>query len=543
MTQNLFLAFGGLGLFLFGLKMLSDGLKNIAGSRMRTIIGKATANRVLGLLVGAAVTAVTQSSTATSVMSISFVNAGLMNLNQFASIIIGASVGTTLTAFLFSFRIDQFAPLFIFLGVCFYLFLKRKRDKAIGFTVLSLGILFYGLSMMGAPLRELSQLDGFQRLLTAFQNPFLALLAGIIFTAIVQSSTATIGVIIAMYLGGVYLSFETAAFLVIGANIGTCSTALLSSLAADRESKRAALIMLFYKMTAGSIFTLAILSIPGILTWFQARWPDGAMQVAMFHTVYNLAAAGVMIFFTRHLVALVCKLVPRLPQEENARQLLHLGKERSPTPETTFTQTHSELCRMGKIAFDNLKLAQDAFFDRNAEKAVEVFETEETVDYLKREITAHLMRVQSDKLTSNDVEKLSAMLQIVSDIERLGDHAENIAEYVLNEWNHSVNISGQALNELRTLCKAMMDTLALTLEAFEYQDSAQLPHILELEQMVDDLSERYLKNHIERLETEQCDPRCGVVFTSMISDLERCSDHAINIAEKVGLTAGIAAVD
>ncbi|MCL2578960.1 MAG: Na/Pi cotransporter family protein [Oscillospiraceae bacterium] len=532
-VQNIFLALGGLGLFLLGLKMMSDGLKNIAGSRMRTIIGKATANRFLGLLVGMVTTAVTQSSTATSIMSIGFVNAGLMNLKQFTSIIIGASIGTTFTAFLFSFRIDSIAPLFIFLGICLYLFVKKKKVKSIGFIVLGLGILFFGLSTMGAPLFEFSRLDGFQRMLLAFANPLLALLTGVLFTAIVQSSTATIGVIIAMYLSGVDLSFTTAAFLVLGANIGTCSTALLSSLAADRESKRAALILAVYKITAGSAFAVAISVVPGILPWFQERWADGAVQIAMFHTAYNLVAATVMIFFTGRLVSFVYRLLPKLPAEDSAMQLMHLGKESEQTPAITFTQAHSELCRMGRMAAANLELALKAFFERNAEKAVEVFETEGVIDYLKREITAYLMRIQSTKLTSTDVERLSAMLKTVSDIERLGDHAENIAEYVLNDWSSGISMSPEATKELGTLSKAMMDTLAITLESYEVHDLSRIGRIHEMEQEVDDLSAQYLDNHIGRLDAKRCDPRCSVIFTSMVSDLERCSDHAINIAENI----------
>jgi len=532
-VQNIFFALGGLGLFLLGLKMMSDGLKNIAGERMRAIISKATANRFLGALVGMVVTAVTQSSTATSIMAIGFVNAGLMKLRQFASIIIGAAVGTTFTAFLFYFRIDPIAPLLIFIGIVFYLFFKKKKIKHAGYIVLGLGILFFGLGTMGAPLGEFSQLDGFQRMLTAFQIPLLALLAGVLFTSVVQSSTATIGVIIAMYLGGVYLSFETAAFLVLGANIGTCSTALLSSLAADRESKRAALILAAYKAITGGVFGLAIFVFPAILTWFQATWHEGAMQVAMFHTIYNVASATVMIFFTKQLVSLVYIFVPKLAQEDNAKQLLHLGGEGSQTPETAFAQAHSEICRMGRLACDNLKLALEAFFENDTQKAAEAIEAEEIVDYLKREITAYLMRIQSAELTMADIEKLGLMLQTVSDMERLGDHAENIAEYVASEGNHSLNMSPEAVKELSNLSGAMMETLALTLESFETHDDSWLAQINDLEQRVDDLSAQYLESHIERLKHEKDAPRCSVIFTSMVNDLERCADHAHNIAERI----------
>jgi len=455
-----------------------------------------------------------------------------MKLTQFTSIIIGAAVGTTFTAFLFSFGIDPIAPLFIFLGISLHLFFKKKKIKTTGFIVLGLGILFFGLSTMGAPLSEFSQLDGFQRILLAFQNPLLALLTGVLFTSIVQSSTATIGIIIAMYMGGVYISFETAAFLVLGANIGTCSTALLSSLAADRESKRAALILAVYKTVTGGLFALSIAVFPGILVWFQTQWTEGAMQVAMFHTTYNLISAAAMIFFIKYLVAFVYLLVPKQPHEDNAKQLLHLGKDNTQTPEATFAQAHSEICRMGRLAFDSLRLALEAFFENNAEKAAQVIETEDTIDYLKKEITAYLMRIKSTELTTQDIEKLGSMLQTVSNIERLGDHAENIAEYAAVEENHSLNMSQEAVGELFALGNTMIETLKLALEDLESSSNTHATRIDELEQKVDDLSKQYLENHIERLNSGKHDPRSSVVFTNMVSDIERCSDHATNIAEK-----------
>jgi len=531
-VQNIFLALGGVGLFLFGLKMMSDGLKSIAGNRMRTVIGKATANRFSGFLVGMAVTAIIQSSTATSVMAIGFVNAGLMKLNQFASVIIGAAVGTTSTAFLFSFRIDPFAPLFIFIGISLHIFFKKKKIRNIGFIILGLGILFFGLSTMGTPLREFSQLDGFQRMLVAFENPLLALLTGFVFTAVIQSSTATIGIIIAMYMGGVHLDFETAVFLVLGANVGTCSTALISSLAADRESKRAALVLTVYKVITCGIFGLLILVFPGIINRFQSTWHEGATQIAMFHAIYNISAA-VMIFFTHQLVAMVYIILPKKTEEDNAKQLLYLSENNEQTPETTFAQAHSEMLRMGKMAFDNLKLALEAFFEDNTEKAALVIDAEETIDYLRNEISAYLMRIQSAELTTANVEQLAAMLQVVTDIERLGDHAENIAEYVVGEENHVVSITGKAMNELAALSKAMMDTLALTLEIFEKHDNSRLLEVEALEQNVDDLCGQFLENHIICLRNEECDPRSSVIFTNLVGDLERCSDHAVNIAEKI----------
>ena len=538
--QNIFLALGGLGLFLLGLKTMSDSLKNVAGSRMRAIIGRATANRFLGFLFGMVVTAVTQSSTATSVMAIGFVNAGLMNLSQFASIIIGAGVGTTFTAFLFNFRIDPIAPLLIFVGMTLNLFFSKKLIKNIGMIVLGIGTLFFGLSIMGAPLREFSELDGFQRLLVAFENPFLALLAGLLFTAIIQSSTASIGIIIAMYLGGVDLYFGTAAFLVLGANIGTCSTALLSSLAADRKSKRAALIHVSYKFIAGGASAIIIVLFPGILLWFQETWQYGNEQVAAFHLAYNLAASGIMIFFTNQLVRLVYFIIPKQSADDNLRQLEYLEESKDCTPEVIFTQAHGEIRRMGKMVRKNLRLALEAFFEKDSEKADQVLEIEKTINYLRSEISSYLMSVTGSELTAADVEILASLLHTVSDLERLGDHAENIAEYIVSEKSYRKYLPNEAVDELYEISQAMMGTLTLALEIFETHDNSRLPQAEELEQKVDDLCELYLSGHMARLKKGEIDPRSGVVFSSVMSDLERCSDHALNVAQRtyVGIQSG-----
>ena len=531
-VTSVFLALGGLGLFLLGLKTMSDGLKDIAGSRMRSVIGKATSNKFLGLLFGAVVTAITQSSTATSVMAIGFVNAGLMNLVQFASIIIGASVGSTLTAIFFNFGVDPVAPLLIFLGIALHIFFSRKNVKSTGLIILGIGILFFGLTTMSVPLREFSQMDGFAQILRVFESPVLALITGILFTAIIQSSAATIGIIIVMYLGGIDMSFSTAAFLVLGANIGTCSTALLSSLAAGRESKRAALIHVSYKLITGGVCALLLLIFPAVLVWFQSTWQDGAMQITMFHVIYNIGAATIMIFFTKQLVRLVHFIIPKQPSEDNEKKLIYLEENKERAPEVVFTQAENEMLRMGRIVQKNLRLSLEAFFERDLDKANKVIEIEATIDFLRNEITEYLTGVQSTNITPENLEQLGSMLHIVTDIERLGDHAENIAEYIVGERTCRAYLSNSALDELYEISLSVRETLDIALDTFEEKDITLLSKVELLEQKVDDLCDKYLTNHIDRLSEESCDPRSSVVYTGMISDLERCSDHALNIAEK-----------
>jgi len=531
-VQNVFAALGGLGLFLLGLQTMSDGLKNLAGRKMRTFIERATANRFLGFVFGAIVAAATQSSSATSVMAIGFVDAGLMKLKQFASIVIGAGIGTTVTAFLFSFRIDPIAPLLIFIGIVLYFFIDKKKVKDMGYITLGVGLIFFALAAMSAPLREFSTLEGFQSLLTTFENPILALMAGILFTAIIQSSSAAVGIIIAMYLGGVDMAFSTTAYLVLGANVGTCSTALLSSLAGSRDSKRAAIILTAYKLFAGGIAGVLIFVFPSILAFFQDNWSDGVMQIAMFNTVYNLVASGFMIFFTKQLVSVAYFLIPKRSKDDNERKLMYLEESKERTAEVIFAQAHNEMNRMGKMASDNLKLSLEAFFERNIEKANKVLKLEKTVNYLKHEISSYLMSVENTNLTPAYIEKFGSMLHILNDMERLGDHAENIAEHIIAEKDYSKYLSDIAIEELVEIGEIMMETLTLSLEIFKIQDNSSLEVAEELEQKVDDLCEEYLARHIKRLRSGSCDPRCSVIYTSMISDLERCSDHAINIAER-----------
>ena len=531
-TQNIFLALGGLGLFLMGLKTMSDGLKSVAGSRMRALITRATSNRFLGFLFGMLVTAVTQSSTATSIMAIGFVDAGLMKLKQFASIIIGAGVGTTFTAFLFNFSIDPIAPLFIFSGIILNMFFSKKKIKDIGFVTLGIGVLFFGLTTMSIPLREFSQLEGFQNILLAFRNPLLALLAGLLFTAIIQSSTATVGIIMTMYATGINIPFETSAFLILGANIGTCSTALLSSLAGSRDSKRAALIHAFYKLIAGGTFAIIIFLFPPIIAWFESTWYDGGMQIAMFHTIYNLIASGIMIFFTTQLVSLVLFIIPKRSKDDDSRGVMYIEESEESTPEMILAQAHNEMFRMGKMALQNLKRALEAFFNKDIEKAHEVIKVEETLNYLKNEITTYIMSVKDVKLSGENVEKFGTMLHIINDMERLGNYAENIAEYILHEKNYINYLSEESLAELYEVSKVMMQVFVMALEVFELSNAELLPQIEELEEQVDDLCELYLSNHIRRLRDKTCDPRCSVIFTSMINHIERCSDHALNIAER-----------
>ena len=530
--QQLFLVCGGLGLFLFGIRIMSDGLKKLAGDRMRAILEKATSNRFMGVFVGALVTAIIQSSTATTVMVVGFVNASLLTLTQAIGVIMGANIGTTLTAQLVAFKIDPYAPLFIFIGMVLYLFFKKKKTVNIGYIILGIGILFFGISVMGAPLKELSKTDGFSTMLTYFSNPFLALLTGTILTGVIQSSTAVTSIIVTLYLSGVDLDFQTAAFIVLGCNIGTSFTANIAAIPANRESKRAALFHIMFDIIGCTIFGTLLLIFPQILDWFKDTWDTGERQIAMFHTLYNVSNAIILVWFINQLTWLVKVIIPRHESEDaNKQSLLYLNPNIMEIPAVAVAQAHRELCRMGVMAKENLEAALCAFHDKSAEKANQVLEKEATIDYLCDQISSWLIKIRSLSLMEAEIEKISMMMLVNSNIERIGDHSENIAEYALQYQQNEFTLSTAALDELKILGDAAVKVVDIVIDNLVNKETLDFKQVEKLEQKVDNYTKEFIENHIQRLQNEICSPRGGVIFTDMIHDLERCADHAMNIAE------------
>jgi len=496
---------------------------------MRTIVERATSSRFLGIIVGALVTVIIQSSTATSVMTVGFINAGLMSLAQAVSIIIGAHIGTTLTAHIFAFRVDAFAPIFIFMGLVLYLFVKRKVFKDFGFILLSIGILFFGLSVMGDPLREFAGTPGFQAILTAFENPFLAVLSGFIFTALIQSSTAATGILISLYIQGVDLSFTTAVYLVMGISIGTTVTALIASLAGRRESKRLALANMIYISIGCGVFGVLLALFPGVLLWFQNTWHDGARQIAMFYTFFKVSLTLMFLPFVGHLAALMYKIMPKRSHATDSKELVYIKSDSKQTPAAVIDQTFDELHRMGMMVLANLKLSLEAFYESDEEKAEAVLETEESINYLNRQISSLLMELRNVDSVS-DMKKISTLMYIAQDFERIGDHAENITEHNILTTDGKPRLPPKAMEEIKALSQAVIDIITLTLELFNNMSDDLLTHVYLLERNIDHLAKEYTENHINRLKGEKLDPRGGVIFLSMMTNLERCADHANNIS-------------
>ena len=531
---DIFLIAGGLGLLLFGMKMMSTGLEIVAGDRLQIILKRATSNRFFAVFVGIIATICINSSTAVTIITVGFVNSGLLNLTQSIGIIMGANVGTTFSAQLIAFRIDTVAPLFIFVGIVMYLFFSNRNVRNIGYVILGFGILFFSITVMGSPLKELARQPEFNAMLSTFENPLLALLAGFVFTAIIQSSSATMGLLVTMHLSGVPLSFETSAFIILGTNIGTSITTVFASLPANRNSKRAALFHITYDIIGSLIFGTLIYSFPAILSWFEATWAEKARQVAMFHTLYNVATMMLLLPLVKLVAVLMQKIVPQKPDEINnvyEKKLQYLGAETAQMPAMALVNAaHFELCRMGKIANENLSLSLESFFERNDDKANKTLKNEKIINFLNHKIASKLVEINNMALSEVDAERIGKMFKTLSDIERIGDHAENIAEYTLVVTERNLKFSDVAIEELQLLGNLVTRQVVRAMNVYENPDESVLPQIKSYENEVDKLSKDFTENHIARLKTGNCDPQSGVLFTDMIIDLERSADHARNIA-------------
>ena len=529
-------AMGGVGLLLLGIKMMSSGLEVVAGERLQSILKHATSNRFMAATVGLITTIIINSSTAVSVITVGFVNAGLMNLTQAIGVLLGINVGTTLSVQLVAFKIDAYSPIFVLIGTVMYLFIKKRSIQNIGQAVLGFGILFFSIMIMSDALRVFRTHDGFLDMIQSISNPLAALFVGIIITIAIQSSSATISILVTMLISGIPIPFQTSAFIILGANIGTSTTALIASIPASRDGKRTALFHITYDIIGSLVFGTLVILIPSILNWFQSTWSEPGRQAAMFHMLYNIATLTLLISFVTPLAKLMQFVIPLKPDErsgEHEKRLIYLDDKISLTPMLAVANAQLEVSRMGKITNENLKLALDAFFEKDTKKAGKVVKNEKIIDYLNKKISAKLIDINNITLSTSDAKKIGSMFKVISDIERIGDHAENIAEYTMTVEHNSLKFSDAAINELKTLGDLTFKITTDTMETFENQDVSNFPQIKSLEKRIDEISAEYVENHINRLKKGECEPESGVIFTDMIIDLERCSDHANNIAKKI----------
>lgn len=524
---------GGVGLFLFGMTIMSSGLKNAAGEQMRVILEHATKNRIIAVIVGVAVTMVIQSSSATDMMVIGFVNSNLMSLTQAIGVIMGANIGTTITAQITAFNLSAYAPIILFLGTVMYLFIKKNLVKHIGEVILGFGMLFLGISIMKEAIIPLSQSAAFIEFLSTLSNPLLAVLFGVAFTAIVQSSSSSIVIFQAFAVQGL-ITYDLAVYLVIGAAIGSVTPNILASLTTNRNGKRTALLNLLFNLFRAGFLLILISLFPQITDAIQSLSPnDIGRSIANTHTIFSITAVLVELPFINHIVALSEKIIPIRSEETRqleGRKLIYMQSGHEAMPSVAISQARKEIYRMGQISRDNLARSVDCFFNLDDALAKEVEEVEDTVNFLEHSITEGLIRLHSLDLSDRDLQRVSMMMRVVSDIERLSDHAENIVEYAHQvKYEHAI-LTQEALEELREMSVLSLKSIDLCLEIFANDQFELIPQAEAIENRVDDLEKEYVTKHIARLMAHKCDPLGGIVFTDMASDLERCSDHAINIA-------------
>ena len=525
---------GGLGLFLYGMTVMSTGLRAAAGDRLRTILEKVTGNRIMAVLIGILITVLVQSSSATDMMVIGFVNSGLMSLTQAIGVIMGANIGTTVTAQITAFNLTAFAPFILFIGAVVALFVKKPVVKHIGSVVLGFGMLFVGIGMIKAAIGSLSDDPGFIRLLSMLDHPAAAVLFGIAFTALLQSSSSSTVIFQAFAMQGL-LTYHQCVYLVIGAAIGSVTPNLLASLTTDRNGKRTALLNLLFNLFRAALLIVIINLFPAVLSAIQSLSPnDIGRQIANTHTLFAIFAVLALLPVSDRIVSLSQRLLPALPSEQRimeSQKLVYLANAEKNVPVVAMKQAMLEVDRMGKLARENLADALRFFFDpADAELHQKIVETEEVIDYLNHAIEDKLVELRSLQLPDRDVFRLSKMILVVSNFERIGDHAENIMEFGDRRVNEKAIISEEAMKELRVMGDTVLQTIDVSMTVFSEERFDLLPKAQVLEQQVDDMQADYIQNHIERLMADRCDPLGGVIFTDLCTDLERCSDQAINIA-------------
>ncbi|WP_458459958.1 Na/Pi cotransporter family protein [Pseudobutyrivibrio sp.] len=522
---------GGVGLFLFGMSIMSTGLKNSCGDNLQVILEKATTNKAVAVFVGLLMTVLVQSSSATDVMVIGFVNSGMMTLAQAIGVILGANIGTTITAQITAFNIATFTPFILFIGAVMYLFMKKDIVKHLGSFFMGFGMLFQGITIMKAAIAPLAQSVVFKNFLAGLTNPFVALIFGIAFTALLQSSSSSTVIFQAFVAQGI-LDYNVAVYLVIGAAIGSVTPNLLASLTANRNGKRSAILNLLFNVIRAAVIVVVI-NITPLLSWIQSTSTDPARQIANTHTIFAIIAVLIIFPFTDYIIKLTYMFIPELPDETRAaedRQLVFMTQVNNVPPNMAIHQAQLEAARMGAIAAENFEKAIDCFFDYSPEKVEDVEQREETVNILNHSIQDAMVKLQALNLTPAMLRRISAITIAVTDMERISDHAENIIEYATRMKNKKTKLSKKAAKELREMADNSMEEVELAIDIFTSENYENLDVIEKLEKKVDKQEKQLINHHVERLMENKCEPIAGVIFSDMVTDLERCADHAINIA-------------
>ncbi len=538
---DFFSLLGGLALFLYGMQMMSNGLEAAAGNKMKQILEKLTANRFLGVLVGAGITAVIQSSSATTVMVVGFVNSGMMTLQQAVWIIMGANIGTTITGQLIALDVGAVAPLLAFLGVALVVFIKKQKVHHYGLIVAGLGILFIGMDMMSSAMMPLRDSEAFISLMTKFSNPFLGILAGAVFTAIIQSSSASVGILQALASSGL-IGLGNAVYVLFGQNIGTCITAILAAIGTNRNAKRTTIIHLMFNIIGTIIFTTVCILTP-LTDLIASITPDNvAAQIANMHTLFNIVTTLLLLPFGTYLAKLATKILPEKKDEKVDVMHMEFIRPMETKRDTQIglsaiavTSIRKEIHRMMSMAKENVDRSFEAVKEGKTTLLEEVREREEYIDFLNKEISKYISKTLVNESNPRDSRYISALFKVCGNVERIGDHAMNICEYTKMIERQNISFSSEVkreIDEMKKICDQAIDYLSeIGQEPGQKED---IKVIEDIEQKIDDMTEDYRQKQLERMQKGTCSEEGCIIYSEMLTDFERIGDHILNIGQEMG---------
>ncbi len=525
---------GGLGLFLYGMRLMSDSIEKVAGARLRKILEMFTTNRFTGILVGFIFTALIQSSSACTAMVVSFVNAGLMTLYQAAGVIFGSNIGTTVTALLVSFKLEKFAPVILLAGVLLVMFCRKQKVSKFGEVIVGFGVLFMGLSTMSSAMAGLKESPFIMGMFASLQSPVLGILLGFVLTAIIQSSSVTVSIMVLMANQGL-MGLDMCMYITLGCNIGACTTAILASLTGKKDAKRAAMIHLLFNVFGTIIMYIILrLAMDWILKMFISMAGDNPGRIVAYaHLFIKIFLVIVLTPFIGGLVKLTHLIIPGDDKQIGYRdsfQLKYIGNKVVLNPATAVVEVIKEIDRMASLASENLNRAMNALITLDEEDIQEVYSVEENINFLNHAITGYLVKINQTTLPIEDAKMIGGLFHVVNDIERIGDHAENIADNAVKRKEGDISISRDAQHELGEMLDMVNTIIRYSVDMFANGTIEHLQDIVQLEDAVDEKERELQQNHVDRLTKNECTPAAGMLFSDIVSGLERVSDHATNIA-------------
>ena len=532
---NIATLLSGLGLLLYGIKILGEGLELAAGAKLKVLLEKMTSNRFAAVLVGFVITTLIQSSSTTTVMVVGFVNTGIMNLTQAIGVIMGANIGTTTTSILVSLDIGKYAPIAIGIGVFLSMLTKKTTKKHIGLAITGFGMLFHPKTLMKDAMEPLASSPVFSEWLMNANNPFVAILIGTVITAVIQSSAASIGILQALASQGL-IPLHFAAYVIYGQNIGTCITALISSIGTKKNSKRTAVMHVLFNVFGTVIFIILTKLLP-FTDWIESLTDNTMMQLSLVHIIFNVVSTLIMFpFADKVLVKLACLIVPdKKDSSEDDFKLKFVDNLMINTPPFAVAQVSKEVHRMAGLARQNFSIAAEDLLNKSCNHFDEVQHTEEVINFLNHNITPILVKINSLDLSYSDAKYIGRVFHVINDIERIGDHAQNLEEAAKSRVDEGIEISAEGEKELREMYETTLKLIDGSIEAFTAQilDNEKAEQLSEYEASVDDMQTEFEQSHIERLNAHKCNTRAGMLFINTITDFERVADHATNIAWSV----------